>query len=125
MDKRKNSVKDNFADLLLLDDLLMCIFQISYQCPSAMADVDGGGKGIENAMAPPPSVVISTSEASPGRQDASLQGMLIGSAALAVVFFAPGRQFWDLRGRFNPRDDFRVVGNPYPRPTQNGLELEW
>ena len=92
----KNSVKDNFANLLLLCDLLMCIFQISYQCPRAMADVEGGGKGIENAMTPPQSVAISTSEASPGRQDASLQGMLIGSAALAVVFLLLGVNFGTL-----------------------------
>ena len=60
-----NSVKDNFSDLLLLCDLLMCIFQISYQCPRAMADVEGGGKGIENAMTPPQSVAISTSRLLP------------------------------------------------------------
>ena len=54
------------------------------------------GKGIENAMTPPPSVAISTSEASPGRQDASLQGMLIGSAALCCCFLLLGVNFGTL-----------------------------
>mgnify|MGYP001466201449 FL=1 len=61
-----------------------------------MAGTEGGGESVKNAMTPPSSVIISSAEASPGRQDASLQGMLVGSAALAVIFLILGINFGTL-----------------------------